>query len=110
MRNGMRRALVVDDEANVGYLLSMALRLDGWIVRVSETSSVREFSSPAGWAAMAHPASIREGHNDAHHRLPPGQARAWSARRLLLGLRRGDFMTGRLVHLELHTGQARSCA
>jgi two-component system OmpR family response regulator len=37
MRNGMRRALVVDDEANVGYLVSMALRLDGWTVRVSET-------------------------------------------------------------------------
>jgi two-component system, OmpR family, response regulator len=37
MRNGMRRALVVDDEANVGYLVSTALRLDGWTVQVSET-------------------------------------------------------------------------
>jgi two-component system OmpR family response regulator len=33
----MQRALVVDDEANVSYLVSMAVRLDGWTVRVSET-------------------------------------------------------------------------
>ena len=37
MGNGTRRALVVDDEANVCYLVSTALRLDGWSVRVSET-------------------------------------------------------------------------
>jgi hypothetical protein len=29
MRDGMRRALVVDDEANVGYLVSTALPMDG---------------------------------------------------------------------------------
>ncbi len=44
----MRRALVVDDEANVGYLVSTALRLDGWTVQVSETgqealAAVEEF-------------------------------------------------------------------
>jgi two-component system OmpR family response regulator len=49
MRNAMRRALVVDDEANVGYLVSTALRLDGWTVRVSETgqealAAVEEFA------------------------------------------------------------------
>ena len=48
MRNDMRRALVVDDEANVGYLVSTALRLDGWTVRVSESgqaalAAVEEF-------------------------------------------------------------------
>jgi two-component system, OmpR family, response regulator len=48
MRNAMRRALVVDDEANVGYLVSTALRLDGWTVQVSETgqealAAVEEF-------------------------------------------------------------------
>lgn len=37
MRNGTRRALVVDDEANVCYLVSTALRLDGWSVQISET-------------------------------------------------------------------------
>ena len=29
MRDGMRRALVVDDEANVGYLISTALPVNG---------------------------------------------------------------------------------
>lgn len=48
MRNATRRALVVDDEANVGYLVSTALRLDGWTVQVSETgqealAAVEEF-------------------------------------------------------------------
>jgi CheY-like chemotaxis protein len=48
MRNGTRRALVVDDEANVCYLVSTALRLHGWTVQVSETgqealAAVNEF-------------------------------------------------------------------
>jgi two-component system, OmpR family, response regulator len=48
MRNAMRRALVVDDEVNVGYLVSTALRLDGWTVQVRETgqealAAVEEF-------------------------------------------------------------------
>ena len=49
MRDGVRRALVVDDEANVCYLVGTALRLDGWSVQVSETgqaalAAVNEFA------------------------------------------------------------------
>jgi two-component system, OmpR family, response regulator len=35
----MERALVVDDEANVRYLTSTALRLDGWAVEVSDSGA-----------------------------------------------------------------------
>jgi two-component system, OmpR family, response regulator len=37
VQNSSRRALVVDDEENVCYLASTALRLDGWTVQVSSS-------------------------------------------------------------------------